>query len=62
MNRQQIKQLNKKIDQILSRKKLPTPEELDIPIELKIKYGISYCDKLKDLSDQDLDRIIEGGQ
>lgn len=59
MNRAQIKQLNRRIDELLSRKKLPTLEGLYIPIELKIKYGISYCDKLKDITDQDLDYMIE---
>ena len=41
MNKAQIKQLNKKINAILTHKKPPAFEEIDMPIELIKKYGLS---------------------
>jgi hypothetical protein len=60
MNKTQIKQINKKLDKLINLKKLPTPEEINIPIELIEKYGISYTRTLRGLTDEDLDRMIGG--
>lgn len=38
MNRAQIKQLNRRVDELLSRKKILTLKELNRPIELGIEY------------------------
>lgn len=47
MNRTQIKQLNKKIDKLLRFKKLPSIEEMGMPIELIKKYGLASTKTLK---------------
>lgn len=47
MNKAQIKQLNKKIDKLLRFKKLPTLNEIGIPIELVKKYDLTTTKNLK---------------
>ncbi|TSC90013.1 MAG: hypothetical protein G01um10145_444 [Microgenomates group bacterium Gr01-1014_5] len=58
MNKAQIKQLNKKINQLLERRK--ATEDRVIPILTAIKYGINYTTKYSELKEEDLDRMING--
>ena len=46
MNKAQIKRLNKRVDQLFSRKRLPTLKELGIPTILIEKYGLSEGKKI----------------
>ena len=59
MTRTQIKSLNKKVDELIKLKRLPTPEEIGISMKLIKKYGINYTTDLRGLTDKDLDLMIE---